>query len=62
MYDYRRMTAEEKRTIVEERRRHHLPWHSPPHREIVGNVSYLVTAACYDHRPIVGHTPERMKS
>ena len=60
MYDYRRMTAEERRIVVEERRRNHLPWHSPPHREVVGAASYLVTAACYEHLPIIGLTPERM--
>ena len=54
------MTAEERRNVVEARRKNHLPWHSPPHREIVGTVCYLVTAACYEHHPIVGHTPERM--
>jgi putative transposase len=60
MYDYRRMTAEERRSVVEKRRRNHLPWHSPPHREVDGAASYLVTAACYEHLPIIGLTPERM--
>ena len=60
MYDYRTMTAEERRDVIEARRRNHLPWHSHPHRELVGNVSYLVTAASYDHSSSVGHTPGRM--
>jgi putative transposase len=60
MYDYRKMTVGERERLVEDRRRKHLPWHSPPHREIAGNISYLVTAACYEHFPIVGHTPGRM--
>jgi putative transposase len=54
------MTPEERRRIVEERRRQHVPWHSPPHLEVTGEISYLVTAACYEHLQIIGHTPERM--
>jgi putative transposase len=60
MYNYRQMTSEERRRIVENRRRKHVPWHSPPHLEVAGEVSYLVTAACYEHLPIVGLSPERM--
>ena len=60
MYDYRKLTAEQKREVVEARRRQHSPWHSPPHREVEGNCFYLVTAACYEHRPIINQTPERM--
>jgi len=60
MYDYRQMTAEEKWLVVEDRRRKHHPWHSPPHRDISGKCFYLVTAACYEHHHIIGKTPQRM--
>jgi len=30
MYDYREMTPEQRREIVEHRRRQQRPWHSPP--------------------------------
>jgi putative transposase len=60
MYDYRQMTREEKRRIVNDRRRKHVPWHSPPHLEVEGEACYLVTAACYEHHPIAGLSPERM--
>jgi putative transposase len=60
MYNYREMTAEERRRVVEDRRRKHVPWHSPPHLEVLGEASYLVTAACYDHQTIVGLSPERI--
>jgi len=60
MYNYRQMTSKERRRIVEDRRNKHVPWHSPPHLEIAGEVSYLVTAACYEHLSIVGLSPERM--
>ena len=60
MYNYRQLTGEERSQVVEDRRRRHLPWHSPPHIEVLGEVSYLVTAACYEHLPIVGLSLERM--
>ncbi len=60
MYDYRKLTLEEQWDVVQERRGKHQPWHSPPHRHVSGNVSYLVTAACYEHVPVIGQTSQRM--
>jgi len=60
MYDYRKMSSDHRQRIVEHRRRKHMPWHSPPHLEVSGEVFNLVTAACYEHAPIVSHTAERM--
>jgi putative transposase len=60
MYDYRQMTPEERIQILEERRRKRQPWHSPPHREITEISRYLVTAACYEHKHIIGQSQERM--
>ena len=39
----------------------HHPWHSPPHRESDGG-RYLLTAACFEHRPVIGRDPSRMAS
>jgi putative transposase len=51
MYDYRKMTLEERRQILDERRARGFPLHAPPHlRGIAGH--YLITAACYEHRHI----------
>jgi len=38
-----------------------LPWHSPPHR-VSDKMRYLLTAACFEHRPIIGENPVRMGS
>ena len=51
MYDYRKMTPEERKRVLEERRARGFPLHSPPHFRGVGG-DYLITAACYEHRPI----------
>src|ERR1043166_5675456 len=60
MYDYRKMTEEERRGAVEYRHQHHFPWHSPPHWDAGFSDRYLVTAACYEHAPIIGQSHERM--
>jgi len=60
MYDYRMMTPEQQREIVEYRRQHHRPWHSPPHWDYEGERQFLISAACFEHAQIIGTTPERM--
>lgn len=60
MYDWRKMTAEERARALEERRARHLPWHAPPHLDLEGEHRYIITAACYEHAPIIGKSPERM--
>lgn len=42
------------------RRARHLPWHSPPHLDWAGEHRYIITAACYEHAPIIGKSQERM--
>ena len=56
-YGYRKMTPEEQRAVVEARRQRGFPLHSPPHpyREA---GSYLITAANFEHVPIMA-SPER---
>lgn len=59
MYRWRRMTEEQRVAVMEYRRSHRLPWHSPPHYSSETGV-YLMTAACYEHRHIIGRNAERM--
>src|SRR5690606_7220216 len=35
-------------------------WHGPPHRDGWQTDMYHITAACYEHAPIIGATDERM--
>ncbi|MBI4470973.1 MAG: transposase [Acidobacteria bacterium] len=60
MYDWRRMTGEDRARVLETRRARHQPWHSPPHWEHLGEHRYLISAACYEHAPIIGKSPDRM--
>lgn len=54
MYDYRKMSPEERRQVLQERRARGFPLHAPPHFHGIAG-EYLITAACYEHRPIFEH-------
>jgi putative transposase len=60
MYDYRLMTNDERQRVIDYRRRRNLPKHSPPHWAMGFSEQYLVTAACFEHAPIVGKSIERL--
>jgi len=49
MYEYRRMTPEQRRAVVEERRARGFPLHKPPHLKS-GEGWYFVTGATYEHQ------------
>ena len=49
MYDYRRMTPQQRLAIVEARRASGLPLHKPPHLKL-GAGWYMISAATYEHR------------
>ncbi|MCZ7569272.1 MAG: transposase [Ardenticatenaceae bacterium] len=49
MYEYRKLTPEQRAELVRQRRALGHPPHSPPHL-VHGQSLYLLTAACYEHR------------
>ena len=59
MYRWRKMTARQREAALSSRQLQHLPWHGPPHYEADSGL-YLMTAACFEHRPIIGATPARI--
>src|SRR5437868_4749273 len=59
MYQWRRMTPEQRRESLEQRQRQRLPWHGPPHYESDSHI-YLITAACYEHQHFIGYSTSRM--
>jgi putative transposase len=59
MYKWRQMTPEQREKALRERKQKRHPHHGPPHRE-GGGVLYHLTAACYEHRPIIGHSEARL--
>ena len=60
-YVWRRLTPPQREMVLRHRRLHEHPWHSPPHwSENFGHRFFLLTAACWEHRPHLGLSPERM--
>lgn len=58
MYDYRKMTPDQKKAVVAERTRRRFPKHSPPHLVDPGKFR-IVTAACYEHQKLL-NSAERL--
>ncbi len=54
------MSEDERAKTLKERKARKQPWHAPPHWEYEGLVRFIVTAACYEHKNIIGLSHERM--
>ncbi len=59
-YRWRKLNPEQREELLQWRIDQRHPWHRPPHRPAEGVRCYHITAACYEHRPFVGKSPERM--
>jgi putative transposase len=60
MYEYRNLTLQQRRQLVQERLARGHPPHQPPHA-VREETLYLLTAACYEHCHHI-HTPERRQT
>ena len=60
MYAWRQMTPAQREAAVQERQLRGMPLHGPPHFESDYARLYHLTAACYEHRAILGYSPARM--
>ncbi len=58
-YCWRRLTPEQREAVFQERTHYPRPWHGPPHFSSETTL-YLLSAACYEHQPIIGVSPQRM--
>jgi len=59
-YIWRKLNPKQREELLLWRKKQRLPWHRPPHRASERS-RYHVTAACYEHRPHIGSTPDRMQ-
>ncbi len=59
MYRWRKLDETARAEEMKRRQVARLPMHSPRHHD-GGRRMYLVTAACYEHRPHIGFSAERM--
>jgi putative transposase len=54
------LSPNERYFVLTQRKGRELPWHSPPHLSFNGAYTFIITAACYEHIPIIGKTAERI--
>jgi len=59
-YRWRALTSEQRADLLAWRKAHDHPWHSPPHNPNHGHLRFHITAACFEHHPFIGQSPERM--
>ena len=60
MYFWRRLNDEQRSEVLRERKGRKLPWHSPPHWDFEGPTTFIITAACYEHKHVIGKTEDRI--
>ncbi len=60
MYAWRKMTGDQRENALQERQLRRMPFHGPPHYGSDLPCLYHLTAACYEHRAILGASPARM--
>ena len=60
MYEYRKLSPEERKQLVEERRARGFPLHAPPHPSQEATY-YLFTAACYEHQAHMPNSARRQQ-
>ncbi len=62
MYEWRKLTTKQRDKLLTSRQKNQRPWHSPPHFEPDAPQCFHLSAACYEHSPIIGTTPSRMEA
>jgi putative transposase len=61
MYNWRKLSQEDRERVLKERKIRRFPWHAPPHFKYEeGKKDFLITAACYEHKSIIGKSSARM--
>ena len=61
MYNWRKMNLEQRLSLLNLRKSQEFPLHSPLH--VQGDKTrFHITAACYEHKNIIGLSPERISN
>ncbi len=58
MYNWRKMTEEQQDEVLKSRQGNKIAWHSPPNGYT--KTWYHISAACFEHKNIIGSSAERM--
>ena len=59
-YVWRQLTPSQRDEVLAWRKENGRPWHSPAHRPNYGHLTFLLSAACYEHAAHIGFSPRRM--
>ena len=62
MYLWRKLTPGQRAELLAERRARHRPWHGPPRFEGTETRLFHLTAAYFEHEPIIGASFARLES
>lgn len=60
MYNWRKMSQPDREWVLKQRKVRRFPWHAPPHFDYEGEERFLISAACYEHKHVIGKSAERM--
>src|ERR1043166_1490100 len=60
MYYWRQLAETQRTEAMEYRRIQRCPKHSPPHFDFADERRYIITAACYEHKPILAKSHTRL--
>jgi putative transposase len=58
-YLWRQLNPKQRADLLAWRKKQERPWHGPPHASVPQTCFHL-SAACYEHQPLIGVAPERM--
>ncbi|VGO13579.1 hypothetical protein PDESU_02136 [Pontiella desulfatans] len=62
MYTWRKLNKEQQSELLQFREQLSRPMHSPPHFKCDSPTRFHLSGACYEHKPIIGYSYERMLS
>jgi putative transposase len=60
-YLWRQLTPKQREGLLTWRKERGNPWHSPPPRPNFGHLRFLISAACFEHRHLIGESPGRIE-
>ena len=60
MYQWNKLSQKDRDHMIAIRKGRKHAWHAPPHWEYEGNIRFFITATCYKHQKIIGHSAARM--
>lgn len=61
-YEWRTLSAKQRSELLAFRKERGNPWHSPPHVTTSELTRFHITAACFEHRPYIGQSPQRINT